>query len=177
MEIHNPTCSICEESKEIGSFYSDKRKASGIKAACKECTKEQNKEYLIQKGRVKRRLFEEEYYKQEHVLQKRAKYRAKLENRLANVRYQKQYRTDNKDKVRYHRAKYRAKKLDATIGNFDKEIKEVYKNSPEGFHVDHIVPLQSKTVCGLHVPWNLQYLPAKENLRKGNKFYGIKTST
>lgn len=67
---------------------------------------------------------------------------------------------------------YRARKLQAIPpwANL-KKIKEIYEKCPSGFHVDHIIPLKGKTVSGLHVEHNLQYLPALENIRKRN-FYG-----
>lgn len=50
------------------------------------------------------------------------------------------------------------------------EIAEIYRDCPKGYHVDHIIPLKSKLVCGLHVPENLRAIPKFDNLSKGNKF-------
>jgi hypothetical protein len=39
-----------------------------------------------------------------------------------------------------------------------------------GWHVDHIIPITNKLVCGLHIPANLRPLDPTENVRKKNKF-------
>jgi hypothetical protein len=53
------------------------------------------------------------------------------------------------------------------------KIREIYLNRPEDCHVDHIVPLRGRNVCGLHVEYNLQYLPIKENMKKHNTYKGV----
>jgi len=43
------------------------------------------------------------------------------------------------------------------------------KATGQPYHVDHVVPLISPVVCGLHTHTNLQVLPAFINLSKGNR--------
>ena len=49
-----------------------------------------------------------------------------------------------------------------------KAIQQFYYNCPEGYEVDHIVPLNGENVSGLHVLSNLQYLTKVDNIKKGN---------
>ncbi len=54
---------------------------------------------------------------------------------------------------------------------FVSEMREIYLSAPDDYEVDHIVPLNSNIVCGLHVPCNLQALPKLENQHKSNNHW------
>lgn len=71
---------------------------------------------------------------------------------------------------RYYESLRRARLRHATpIWVSREDLKRVYLSCPNGLQVDHVVPLAGRNVCGLHVPWNLQYLSPAENSRKGNR--------
>jgi hypothetical protein len=81
------------------------------------------------------------------------------------------HQQNNKEAYAEASARRRARKLLAMPEWADKEaIRKKYLNCPEGMHVDHWAPLQGGLVCGLHVHYNLQYMPANENISKSNKF-------
>jgi hypothetical protein len=90
---------------------------------------------------------------------------------------QAEYRKANQHIKNAQNAARRAAKLQATPPWTDFEaIKAIYRLcadvtriTGEKQHVDHIYPLVSDEVCGLHVAANLQILTASDNIKKGNK--------
>ncbi len=51
-------------------------------------------------------------------------------------------------------------------------IKSIYQEAVnKNMEVDHIIPLRSKYVCGLHCEYNLQLLTKEENRLKGNRIW------
>jgi hypothetical protein len=83
------------------------------------------------------------------------------------------WKKDNRGRVNANTANRRARLLQATppwlTTEHKKKIREFYEACPDGYQVDHIEPLKGKNACGLHVPWNLQYLTALDNNKKGNR--------
>lgn len=98
---------------------------------------------------------------------------ARLRHSSKGAEYSRTYYEKHKsDRIRYINAHRKPRVAAATPAWADKKaIRLFYINCPEGHHVDHIFPLHGKTVSGLHVMENLQYLPATENLRKSNAIY------
>ena len=107
----------------------------------------------------------------------KAYYNSHKEQVKANMKV---YKKANPAKMNAHSAKRRAAKRQAIprwlTEEHEKQIQHFYDVCAwlngwkmEKFEVDHIVPLQGEEVCGLHVPWNLQLLPASLNRSKGNK--------
>jgi hypothetical protein len=103
----------------------------------------------------------------------------KLNPNQAGAKIAKQnWKKNNPGKVRADTVKRRTAKLNRTPTWLDRvqsaEIEFTYEYCSAlrsiglNYHVDHIVPLQGKSVSGLHVPWNLQVIHATENIRKSN---------
>jgi hypothetical protein len=100
-------------------------------------------------------------------------------NRDKKKQYDKEYNKNNPHIRAKNTAKRRSAKLQATPKWVDRiesiEIQDMYFQAQEmtrilgiQFHVDHIIPLQGKNVCGLHTISNLQVIEATENYKKHN---------
>jgi hypothetical protein len=154
------------------------------KGACVECLKLE-----WGKSNQTRAQYFTAYNQREDV--KDAKHAWYLENRdqviaAANTRpahvkqgYRNAWKADNKVQVRAdtkaRRRKHREATPSWTTRKQKSEIRQMYQiaitmtqTTGVQYVVDHIYPLRSEAVCGLHVPWNLQVMTQEENLKKSN---------
>lgn len=107
-----------------------------------------------------------------HNISTRTLYDAKKSGKLVARPFVKKWKTYQQHRATMNEAnaRYRARLKNQVVdGEPIGPIKEFYKNCPEGYEVDHIVPLSKG---GLHTISNLQYLTVSENRKKSNKILG-----
>jgi hypothetical protein len=160
----------CSRCKEITSA------SKSNKSYCRPCYNDWRREYRKQnphivKGQIQRALAKAPERFKEYD---RKSYWQNRDKRIAKSR---RWNVANKEAFAAREAARRAAQKAATPTWADWDaIEAVYLAAAQRtqetgalHHVDHIVPLKSALVCGLHVPANLQVLPAFDNQSKSNR--------
>lgn len=156
-------CKTCGSVKPLDDFYADARLSDGRKSECKQCTQARVKAWG-ESNRDKTKKYKKAWSEK---------------NEAKHVELRKQWVASNRGKSLAINAKRRAKRLGAIPSWADlSRIESVYLeagrriDAGEDVHVDHVVPLCSPVVCGLHVHENLRIVPANVNRSKSTSFDG-----
>jgi hypothetical protein len=175
-------CTKCRELKSLALYYKDARASDGRHSGCIECHKKLLRANALE-NRAGARARTARYRKKNPDAGRVALYEWRKKNpdrmRSINARYSERHPEQRRANVHRSTAKRKAQKLRAMPTWADQgAINEVYKmariatrTTGQRHHVDHIVPLISKIVCGLHVHANLQILSESENTSKSNRFW------
>jgi hypothetical protein len=190
-------CPRCGESKDSSAFSPAKKERDGLFCYCKACNRARIAERRAANPERAREIARNAAERKraanpEQAAAKQRAYRAAnlerlraarianhTQNRDRELARNRAWKQANRPKVVAAIARRTAAKLQATVAWSDRaKIEEIYFAADflgmvtgEWYHVDHIVPLQSKIVCGLHCDANLQVIPGAENQSKSNRFW------
>lgn len=137
---------------------------------CIECSRERQRAYYLA-NKEKALAAQKDWRERNPEVSKASMLNWQKNNPERVKERRKEYRAENPEAHRANQNRRRAALLQRIPlwANLD-AIKSFYKACPLGMQVDHIIPLQGETVCGLHVEYNLQYLTPEENMSKGNRY-------
>ena len=152
-----------------------------LKGACVECRKEEWREQntrrsALPKSTAAKQAGRRYYEKNAALVKARAQCRPEDQKR----RYRKKYDAENKEQRNLRSLLRKRRHRSATppwlTAEHRERIRQVYLQARhmteltgEKYVVDHQVPLRGKSVCGLHVPWNLEIMTHSANCKKHNK--------
>ena len=156
-------CSRCLIGKPHTEFYPKRHRHAreGLQGTCKQCSKELASKWVRENTAL------------HNINTARWAKKNKAKQAAAIARWG----AANTHKRNAHFAERRAMKAQACPAWANKFfIEEIYdlarlrtQYTGVRHEVDHIVPLKSSLVCGLHVEHNLQVIPAIENRKKHNR--------
>jgi len=170
------TCKTCKTIKLLESFHKGNNYKGGFRPNCISCTNLKHS----QKPRVIELRAKAAEYKKGASKRQRDTYQSKKLDRQA---YQKAYQKKNPEaslrgSTKYNNALKARNCLNLTIEEkrrtwaFKLLAATLSERTGTKHVVDHIIPIQGKTISGLHHPDNLQVLTARDNSHKGNSYDG-----
>ena len=169
-------CSMCGVHKPLSDFNKRVDRPRGHDYRCRDCHNQQKKECEAKTRAVRLARRKKAYAENAAELREKAlrRYYNNHDQRKAAHR---DYVARNHDKVSIYARERKAAKANATPGWADvKAITKLYYVARRlsvvtgiEHHVDHIVPLRSKLVCGLHTECNLRVISKDQNVAKGNR--------
>jgi hypothetical protein len=145
--------------------------------ACVICARD-NQSRWDRKNPAKLRQYSSKHYSQNREARRQAAREYRKNNPESANGATQRYRKRNPGLINAHCSARRAAQLQAAPTWVDRQkLKEFYTKAREvstetgiPHQVDHIIPLKHDFVCGLHVPCNLQIIPAADNQRKKNTY-------
>jgi len=157
------TCKKCGVCKPKAEFQKRSQMKDGLCIYCKQCEKARDASRYIATREV-------------HLVRVKEWHETNRETSLLRKR---NWRLQNRHLARKYAAARRGIKKQATPAWANKEKIDEYYFAADflsmvtgvWYHVDHVVPLKGKTVCGLHWEGNMQVLLGVENLSKHNRFW------
>lgn len=172
-------CSKCKIEKDSSSYRGLSSAKDGLQKYCKTCQNDYIRKYLKDNPDKKKKYCSRDREKDPGGNTRRGK-KWKSRNREKHNALNREYSKKNREKCAAKYARYFCSKISAIpawltkndrdqINQIYSEAKKITDKTGIKHEVDHIVPLQGKDVRGLHVPWNLRIITAKENRSKGSR--------
>jgi hypothetical protein len=166
-------CPSCEQVKAYGDFAQSRNSPDGRCSSCRQCANERSRRWRQAHPKAHAIWYRAN---KEHKKQYFVEWKAKNGDRHRES-YRRWARA-NPGRINALIARRNAAKLRATPQWADQAaIRAIYQEALRltrqtgiRYEVDHIVPLRSPVVCGLHIAANLQILTSAANKTKSNNF-------